>query len=328
VSTTGTWDTATLGPVVLIRGAEGVLADRALASLLEQARAVDPEVEVTRLDAAGYEQGRLTYLVSPSLFGERRAVVVEGAEAMSDAFLDDCLAYIADPADDVWLVVRHAGGTRGKRLLDALARAGAVVVCDPIKRDSDKVDFVRADFKRASRRIEGEAVQALIDAVGSDLRELDAAIRQLLADTTGVVGTATVDRYYGGRVEASGFRVADAALAGDAATAVILARHAMATGTPAVPLVAALAAKLRTLAKVGAMRGRGLSAGDVGLAPWQVQRAERDLRGWRPEAIAEAITAVARADAEVKGLSRDPDHAIERAILRVVAARNGEGTAS
>lgn len=319
---TATWDTAALAAVVLIRGGEAVLADRALASLLDQAREVDPGAEVTRIEAAAYQAGQLTYLVSPSLFGERRVVVVDGAESMSEAFLTDCLAYLDQPADDVWLIVRHGGGTRGKRLLDTLARVGSVVACDPLKKETEKADLVRGDFRRARRRIDPEAVQALVDAVGSDLRELDAAVRQLLADTTGVVDVATVDRYHGGRVEASGFRVADAAVAGDAATAVTLARHAMATGTSAVPLVAALAAKLRTLAKVGAMRGRGLGAAEVGLAPWQVQRAERELRGWRPEALAEAITAVAQADAEVKGLSRDPGFAIERAILRVVAARN------
>lgn len=316
------WEAAELGPVVLVRDGEPVLGDRVLAALLVQARAVDPEVEVSRLAAATYEAGQLTWLASPSLFGERRLVIVDGAEAMNDSFLTECLAYLEAPADDVWLVVRHGGGNRGKRLLDALGRTGTVVACEAVKRESDKVEFVRGDFRRAGRRIDQEAVQALVDAVGSDLRELDAAVRQLLADTTGVVTAATVNRYHAGRVEASGFRVADAALAGDAATAITLARHAIATGTPAVPLVAALAAKLRTLAKVGAMRGRSLSAADIGLAPWQVQRAERELRGWRPESLAEAISAVARADEEVKGLSRDPDFAIERALLRVVAARN------
>ena len=316
------WEAAELGPVVLVRDGEPVLGDRVLAALLVQARAVDPEVEVSRLAAATYEAGQLTWLASPSLFGERRLVIVEGAEAMNDSFLTECLAYLEAPADDVWLVVRHGGGNRGKRLLDALGRTGTVVACEAVKRESDKVEFVRGDFRRAGRRIDQEAVQALVDAVGSDLRELDAAVRQLLADTTGMVTAATVNRYHAGRVEASGFRVADAALAGDAATAITLARHAIATGTPAVPLVAALAAKLRTLAKVGAMRGRSLSAADIGLAPWQVQRAERELRGWRPESLAEAISAVARADEEVKGLSRDPDFAIERALLRVVAARN------
>jgi len=324
VSRSLSWEAAELGPVVLVRDGEPVLGDRVLAALLVQARAVDPEVEVSRLAAATYEAGQLTWLASPSLFGDRRLVIVEGAEAMNDSFLTECLAYLEAPADDVWLVVRHGGGNRGKRLLDALGRTGTVVACEAVKRESDKVEFVRGDFRRAGRRIDQEAVQALVDAVGSDLRELDAAVRQLLADTTGVVTAATVNRYHAGRVEASGFRVADAALAGDAATAITLARHAIATGTPAVPLVAALAAKLRTLAKVGAMRGRSLSAADIGLAPWQVQRAERELRGWRPESLAEAISAVARADEEVKGLSRDPDFAIERALLRVVAARNGD----
>ncbi len=318
-----TWDRVRLTPFVLVKGSEGVFAERAIDRLLAQAREADPEVEITRLEAAGYEPGALTYLVSPSLFGEQRAIVVGGAESMNDAFLTDALAYLEQPEPDVWLIVRHGGGTRGKKLLDALAKKGEVVQCDPLKRDSDKADFVLKDLARAGRQIEREAVQALIDAVGSDLRELDAAVRQLVADTTGRITTALVDQYYGGRVEATGFRVADAAVAGNAGAAVSLARHAMATGTPPVPLVAALAAKLRTLVKVGAARGRGLRPADLGIAPWQFDRAARELRGWTPEALAEAITAVAQADAEVKGASRDPDFAIERALLLVAAARNG-----
>jgi DNA polymerase-3 subunit delta len=88
-----------------------------------------------------------------------------------------------------------------------------------------------------------------------------------------------------------------------------------------VPLVAALAAKLRVLAKVAAMRGRGPgTTRDLGLAPWQLDRARKDLARWTPEALAGAITAVAQADAEVKGAGRDPVFAIERAVLRVASA--------
>ncbi|HEY5553336.1 MAG TPA: DNA polymerase III subunit delta, partial [Cellulomonas sp.] len=36
--------------------------------------------------------------------------------------------------------------------------------------------------------------------------------------------------------------------------------------------------------------------------------------------LAAAITAVAQADAEVKGASRDPEFAVERAVLRVASA--------
>ncbi|WP_341358156.1 DNA polymerase III subunit delta [Georgenia sp. M64] len=317
-----TWDQVALARVVLVRGTEGLLADRAVDRLLELAKEADPEVEVTTVDAAAYERGQLEMLASPSLFGEPRCVVVEGLESMSDPFLDDALAYLQAVPDDVWLVLRHRGGTRGKKLLDAVAAAGhPVVACDPVKRDADKADLVRTDFRRARRRIEPDAVQALVEAVGTDLRELGAATAQLVADTTGTVTTDVVLRYYGGRVEATGFRVADAAVAGRAGEAVALLRHAVATGTGPVPVVAALAMKLRTLAKVAATRGRtGVSVGDLGLAPWQVDRARRELDGWTPEGLAAAITAVAAADAEVKGLGRDPVFAVERAVLRIAAA--------
>ncbi|TRW45441.1 DNA polymerase III subunit delta [Georgenia yuyongxinii] len=316
------WDQVELAPVVLVRGTEGLLADRAVDRLLDQARQADPEVEVTRLEAAVYEHGHLEMVASPSLFGERRMVVVEGAESMTDALLDDVLVYLRAVPDDVWLVLRHNGGTRGKKLLDAIGAAGyPVVACESLKRDGDKADFVRADFRRARRRVDAEAVQALVEAVGADLRELGAATSQLIADTTGTITADTVLRYYGGRVEATGFKVADAAVAGHAGEAVAMLRHAVATGTGPVPIVAALAVKLRTLAKVAAVRGRsGVSAGELGLAPWQIDRARRELDGWTPEGLAQAITAVAAADAEVKGLGRDPVFAAERAVLKVAAA--------
>src|SRR5690606_11371324 len=96
------------------------------------------------------------------------------------------------------------------------------------------------ELRAAGRRAHPEAVRALVEAVGSDLRELAAACAQLVADTEGTIDEAMVTRYHGGRVEASGFRVADAALAGRAGEAVTLLRHALDTGADPVPLVAAL----------------------------------------------------------------------------------------
>lgn len=69
------------------------------------------------------------------------------------------------------------------------------------------------------------------------------------------------------------------------------------------------------------MRGRGgIAAKDLGLAPWQVDRARRELAGWTPEGLATAISAVAQADAEVKGAGRDPVFAVERAVLTIARA--------
>ncbi len=317
-----TWQDVEPGPIVLVSGPEDLLADRAVDRLIELGRASDPGLEVTRLDAADYTTGTLTVVTSPSLFAEDRLVVVAGLERASDDLIADVTAYLAAPAADVVVVLRHAGGQRGKKLLDALkAQRVPTVACDAVKTDGDKTAFVSAELRRAGRRADGQAVRALVDAVGSDLRELAAACSQLVADTTGLIGAEVVERYYGGRIEATGFRVADAAVAGDAGQAVALLRHALATGVDPVPIVAALAAKLRVLAKVAAVRGRGAGAvRELGLAPWQTDRALNDLRRWTPEGLAAAISSVAQADAEVKGEGRDPRFAVERAVLRVAAS--------
>nr|WP_281285578.1 DNA polymerase III subunit delta [Cellulomonas aerilata] len=319
------WDEAEPAPVVLVTGSEGLLAERAVAAVVAGAKERDPDVEVTRLDGAGYSGGSLGVVTSPSLFGEARVVVVEGVEQGTDELMTDALTYLGAPADDVVLVLQHGGGQRGKKLLDAVKASGApVVLCEPIKKDADKVAFATAELRRAGRRADAAGVRALVEAVGADLRELAAACAQLVADTSGLIGADAVSRYYGGRIEATGFRVADAAIAGQTGQAVALLRHALATGADPVPLVAALAAKLRVLAKVAASRGRGSGPSrDLGLAPWQLDRARRDLAHWTPEALAAAITAVAQADAEVKGAGRDPVFAIERAVLRVASAAAG-----
>ncbi len=180
------WDQAQLAPIVLIRAGEEVLADRTVTSLLSQARAKDPTTEVTRLEAATYEPHQLDTLVSPSLFGEPRLVYVPALEQMTDALLADLLAYVEAADPEVSVILRHNGGQRGKRLLDAIRSSPyPTVQCDAIKNAKDKSSLVVADVRRAGRSIAPEAVGALVDALGSDVRELCSAVDQLLADTPG-----------------------------------------------------------------------------------------------------------------------------------------------
>ena len=317
------WDQVDLAPVVLIRAGEEILADRAVSRLLAQARQQDPSTEISTIEAAAYESHQLDTLVSPSLFGEPKLVLVPALEQMNDALLADLLSYVSAPDPGVVVLLRHNGGQRGRRLLDALAESPyPVVTIGAVKSARDKAALVGSDVRRAGRRMEPEAVGALVDALGSDLRELCSAVDQLVADTQGTITLQAVNIYYAGRFEATGFTVADAAAAGNVAKAITALRHAIATGTEPVPIVAALAMKIRQLARVAAAGGRrGVGPKELGMAPWQVDRARRELSGWSDDALAAAIVAVARADAEVKGESRDPVHAVERAVLTICRAR-------
>jgi DNA polymerase-3 subunit delta len=318
--------TRTVPPLVLISGPEAVIADRALSTTLDELRASAPDLEVIRLAAETYEAGALGMHASPSLFGGEKCIVVQDLDEAPDELQEDLLAFLAAPDPDVTLVVTHKSGQRGKKVLDALKRSQARVLEAPaIKSDRDKTDFAMHEFRRAGRRATPDAVRALIEAIGKDVRELASACQQLVADTTGTIDEDLVAKYHGGKVEATGFKVADAAVAGNAGEALRLLRHAIATGVDPVPIVAVLAQQLRQLVKVGAA-GRGRSADvarDLGMAPWQVDKARRGLSGWGPEGLAEAIQAVANADFEVKGGGRDPVYAVERAVLTITRARSG-----
>ena len=309
-----------------MQGPEAVLADRAIDQVISDVRVTAPELEVITLRAEGYEEGELMVHASPSLFGEDKLIVVRDLHQAPDALQVDLLDYLADPADSVTLVVTHASGNKGKKVLDTLKKAKALVLEAPaIKSDRDKADFVSNEFRRARRKAAPEAVQALVEAVGKDVRELASACQQLVDDTTGVIDADVVERYHGGRVEATGFKVADAAVAGQTGEALRLLRHAVNVGVDPVPIVAVLAQQLRQLARVGGA-GRGRSADlarELGMAPWQVDKARRSLQGWGGDALGRSIQAVAAADFEVKGGGRDPVYAVEKAVLTITRERNG-----
>ena len=318
------WNDVRAAPVVLVSGTETVLADRAMRILRDRLREADPSLEVTDIVAGDYVSGELASFASPSLFGEPRLIRVSGAEKASDAFIDDLISYLESPADDTTVLVRHAGGQRGKRFLDAVrggAGGGVEVVCAELKRESDKYDFAQAEFRMAGKKVSTGALRAVTGAFADDLAELAAACQQLISDAGAEVTEATVDRYYGGRVETNAFKVADSALAGRYGESLITLRHALASGADPVPMVAAFASKLRTMARLYGARGSSAQlASQFGLAPWQVDRARRDLQGWSEEGLARCIQVVADTDASVKGAGRDPVFALER-MVEILSSR-------
>jgi len=315
-------------PVTLVLGEEEFLVDRAVRDIVAAAREAAPGGDVHDLGAAELGPGELDSLTSPSLFGGGCVLVVRSAQNAGKEVGAELVAYAGNPAPDVVLVLTHAGGAKGKELVAGAKAAGArMIECPKVTRFTERLDFIRAEFRRAGRRADDGAARALLDAVGSDLRELAAACDQLAADTDGVIDEAVVARYYRGRAEATGFTVADRAVEGHLAQALEQLRWALATGVSPVLICSALAQGVRLLGRVGAAP-RGASstalAAEVGAPPWKVDRVRQQLRGWHPNGIARALHAVAEADAQVKGEATSAAYALERAVRRIVAARAGD----
>ena len=309
----------------LVLGEEELLVERAVEEILAQARTGDPAAELRRLRAGETTPADLFESLSPSLFAEGRIVVLLAAHEAGKDLGAAVLDAAGDLTDGMVLVVQHSGGARNKTLVDGLRKAKpAVTTCERITRYEERAEFVRGEARRAGGRIAQAAVGVLIEAVGSDLRELAAATSQLVADTGGTVDESAVRRYYRGRAESSGFAVADKVVLGDRSGALEALRWAQLLGVPSVLIADALADAVRTLARVGAA-GRGdpnRIAGSLAMPPWKIRKAQQQVRHWSPAAIATAFAVAAEVNADVKGAAADVDYALERAVLRICAARS------
>ena len=311
----------------LVLGDEDLLVDRAIAAVLRTARkeAGTHDVPVDRMRAGEVSVNELAELLSPSLFADERVLVLEAAaEAGKDA-----VALIAEAAADLQpgtvLVVVHSGGGRAKALADQLKKLGAEVYpCAKIKWPNERVDFVRREFRDLKVKVSDDTVTALVDAVGSDVRELAAACSQLVSDTDGKVDAAAVRRYHSGKAEIKGWDIADMAVSGDVSGAAEALRWAMISGEPHVVLADALAEAVHAIARIGPQSGSAYQlASELGMPPKRVEKVQRQSRRWTRDSVAKAMRLVAALNADVKGAAADSDYALESAVRKVAELAGG-----
>lgn len=320
---------ATLPGLHLILGDEELLVERAIGQVIRAARAAagTPDVPENRLRAGEVSTSELAELLSPSLFADERVVVLEAAGEAGKEAAELVASAAADLPPGTVLVVVHSGGGRAKALAGQLKDLGAQVhPCAKIAKAAERADFVRAEFRRLKVKVGDDTVTAVLDAVGSDLRELAAACSQLVADTDGQVNPAAVHRYHSGKAEVKGFDIADKAVTGDVAGAAEALRWAVMSGEPQVVLADALAEAVHLIALVGPRSGDHYRlASELGLPPWRVQKAQKQSRRWSRDTVATAIRLVAALNADVKGAAANPDYALEDTVRRVAQLAAGGG---
>ncbi len=314
------------GRVLLVTGPEPLLAERAVSDFVGLATRERPDAAVNRLEAVQLDAGTLAEAAGGSLFASASVVVVSGLGDLPAEVADPLVALAGDPGPDLALVLVHAGGNKGKGVLDRLRKLRLEVADYPAFKPWEMPRFVAEEVRRQRGRADQAAAAALVEAVGTDTRSLAAAVRQLLDDSAdGVLSEAAVRRYFGGRAEVTSFAVADDVLGGRADGALGKLRWALSTGVPPVLITSALSNNLRSLGKY--LDGRDSRLRDaelarvIGVPPWKLKDLSRLSRDWKPQAVAQAIQVVAVADAQIKGAASDPGFALEQAVLKVIGCR-------
>lgn len=224
-------------PFHLIYGGDPYLNEQTVRDLRHQAQRKHPDAETIELDATNADHYAFDEAVSPSLLSERSIVIVSNLQNADDKLGETMVAYckqaVNNPAEASIVICQHEGGIKGKRLIDQLTKAGAVkeTVAD-LKKAEAKLNFTIQCFERRNRRIEPMAAQQLVAVLGDKTGELAAMARQLCFDfDDNPITLERVNQYLTANPQVDGFRVADLALSGRAADAIIAMRASIEQGT-------------------------------------------------------------------------------------------------
>jgi DNA polymerase-3 subunit delta len=315
-----------LGSVTLVTGPEELINDRVVQAARAAVRRADPDAETSDTTGAQLTLGTLGDLAAPSLFSSTRCVVVRQLEDVPEESHEALVGYAAAPEPDIALVLVHSGGQKGSGLLNKLRKLATVTEhrSEAVKGGAI-VQWVQTEARRHDARLEPDAADALVEAVGPDLRGLAAAVDQLSHDFPGQPLTQElVSRYFSGRADVKGYEIADHALYGRTATAMEELRWALDIGVTGPMITGSFASAVRGLARLKGA-GRGLRdadlASEVGVPPWKLRSLRDQARGWDEAGLATAVQAVARADSEVKGAGADAAYSLERMVLTISGAR-------
>lgn len=303
-----------LNPVHLVLGEDEFLAERATKKIIAEA---GDGVEVSTLRAGEVTEGEIAMVTSPSLFAEDRVVLVKNTELAGKEPTEVLLNACVDPAPGIVLIIQHTGGGRQKSLVPKFKKIAEVHEVNPLN-DGQRRTWLAEEFRSHGVRPTPDVVAAVLESVGSDLRELASAVSQLVADTDGEITVAAVREYYVGVAEVAGFDIADQAVAGRADRALASTRRALQLGISPVTIAAALAHKVGDIAKLYGVRGNPEQiARTVGMHPFVAKKTMQVARQWSGRAVSEAVVIVADLDAEVKGQGGDEEFALENAVRRI-----------
>lgn len=302
-------------PVYLLSGEE-FLVEEALQQVRAETSA-DPLNEVSFGPHAPVPE-ILNALETPSLLGGRRLVVVRDAADLLKEAVDALTRYVESPAPDSVLVLIAQGRTK----LDAVvSRAGARVALDAPK-GRRLVSWIRRQAGSHNLKIDDRAAWALIDSVGSELRDLDASLAQLSSalGAGGQVSAADVARAFPRLADQRIYVLTDAVGDRRLPLAMTNLRRLLEQGEDPLVLLGALAGQLRRMVRARryAEAGTGAVADALGLPSWRAERLAKQARGYRESELVAAVRALAEADVEIKGGDLPPEAALERAVIKIV----------
>ena len=308
-------------PVSLLWGEDEFLLREAALELLGDLQPVE-------VDGGLWQGGETADLATPSLFGERRALLVSDAKALPDEGVRELARYLEAPDPGAPLVLVAVVGDRAKApaaLVKLVKGVGTVTEIKIQRKELPGWLLKRATAKGLDLAPDGAA--ALVDTLGEDPGALERALEQLATAFSGErITREIVARQFRGLGEQHVWDLCDRAFSRDLPGAMRSLRTLLEAGEAGLMLLGAITSRLRDLIRVASLPERlapADAARQAGLRfDWQVRRYRQQAERFSAQDLAGLHERIAWADRALKSGATD-----DVVLPMLVAAIAGEPAA-
>lgn len=265
-------------------------------------------------------QALFNALDTQSLFGGGRCVIVRGSSSSLDAEAERLGAWVDSSPSEVACVVAIGSAAKLRKALGARAD----VIDAPAPKPWEVADWIVTFLKGRGRVITRDAATTLVEALGTDLRELAAAAEQLTLSTKGSIDVDAVTRIFRG-MESQLYTFLDALLQRDRDASLRHLGALLRSGQHPLQILAGLTNQMRAVA-VTREAGRapaGALAKEFGLTEGQIKRGQKHARNFDAGEVRRAFRLLADADYALKGGEHGEEASNELLMEMLVAELAG-----
>lgn len=252
----------------------------------------------------------------------KRLVVVRDVERMSPEGQAALIEYARDPSPTACLVLVAGSLAKTSRLYKALHALGVVSEYQAPKR-SELPGWVAALVRSKGHTITRAGAEALIRAVGKDLRALETEVDKVIAfvGEKKELDVADVEAVVAQTAPTSVFDFLDALGARNSARALVLLDELLETGESPAGMLALCVGRLRVLIGIQSLTARGATVGEMmrelRLADWQLRNMSRQSDRFHEHELVDALRDAADAEKRMKTSQGDPGLVLERWVVGV-----------
>jgi len=298
-------------PVYLVVGDDPHLTTEALEKLLS---GIDRAL-VNEFGPADEFESITQAIVTPSMFGDRRIVVIHEVERFAAEQLRQLIAYLESPVPDTTLIL--IGAKMPPQMIAAGRKSGHVL--DTAKgRRTDLLLWLKQELAGKGLDAGGEAMNALIEAVGEQRLALSQAVDELslAMPKGGRITPKLIVRQFSSRSDVKLFAFIDAVAEHQRSVALETLHHLLSQGEPVQMVFWALVRHFRMLIVAAETPPAELS-GVLAIQPWRAEKLVKQARGFGPERLRDAYLTLAECDVKMKK-SEEPERlTLERAVAAI-----------